>query len=116
MTYGKIENEKLIYAPYRIVLGGMQIFNPTTDHLTQAGYKPVTETPMPEDPAPEGQHYEKTYTDAGDTITQGWTLVENEEAEPSGKTLEERVTDLEAGQAEMDRIFEEVVNSESGIL
>ena len=89
----------------------MQIFNPTADHLTQAGYKPVTETPMPEDPAPDGQHYEPTYTDAGDAITQGWTLVENEEAEPAGRTLEERVTDLEAGWGEMDRIFEEVVNN-----
>lgn len=115
MTYGKIENEKLIYAPYRIVLGGMQIFNPTEDQLTQAGYKPVTKTPMPDD-APEGKHYEPTYSDTGDTITQGWTLVENEEVEPAGKTLEERVTDLETGQAEMDRIFEEVVNSEAGIL
>ena len=114
--YAKLENKTLIPAPHRIVLSGMQIFNPTPDHLTQAGYKPVTEAPMPEDPAPEGQHYEPTYSDSGDTITQGWTLVENEEVEPAGKTLEERVTDLETGQAEMDRIFEGVVNSESGIL
>ena len=113
--YAKIENDTLIPAPHRIVLSGMQIFNPTPDHLTQAGYKPVTETPMPDD-APEGQHYEPTYSDTGDTITQGWTLVEDEEVEPSGKTLEERVTDLETGQAEMDRIFEEVVNSEAGLL
>lgn len=116
MTYAKIENEKLIYAPHRIVLGGMQIFNPTADQIIQAGYKPITETPMPEEPAQEGQHYDPTYTDTGDTITQGWTLVENEEVEPAGKTLEERVTDLETGQAEMDRIFEEVVNSEAGLL
>ena len=114
--YAKLENSTLVIAPRRIILNGMQIFNPTTDHLTQAGYKPVTETPIPEDPAPEGQHYEAQYTDSGDTITQGWTLVENEEVEPAGKTLEERVTDLETGQAEMDRIFEGVVNSESGIL
>ena len=113
--YAKLENETLIPAQHRIVLSGMQIFNPTTDHLTQAGYKPVTETPIPDD-APEGQHYEPTYSDTGDTITQGWTLVENEEVDPAGKTIEQRVTDLEAGQAEMDRIFEEVVNSESGIL
>lgn len=114
--YAKLENETLIPAQHRIVLSGMQIFNPTTDHLTQAGYKLVTETPIPEDPAPEGQHYEALYTDSGDTITQGWTLVDDEETEPAGKTLEERVTDLEAGQAEMDRIFEEVVNSEAGLL
>ena len=112
--YAKLENNTLIPAPHRIVLSGMQIFNPTADQLIQAGYKPITETPMPGD-APDGQHYDPTYTDTGDTITQGWTLVENEEVEPAGKTLEERVTDLETGQAEMDRIFEEVVN-ETGIL
>ena len=113
--YAKLENSTLVIAPRRIILNGMQIFNPTADQLIQAGYKPVTETPMPDD-APDGQHYEPTYSDSGDAITQGWTLVEDEEVEPAGKTLEERITDLEAGQAEMDRIFEEVVNSESGIL
>lgn len=112
---GKITDGILTYPPNRIVLSGMQIFNPTADQLIQAGYKPVTETPMPDD-APNGQHYEAQYTDSGDTITQGWTLVKNEEVEPAGKTLEERVTDLETGQAEMDRIFEEVVNSEAGLL
>ena len=114
--YAKLENNTLIPAPNRIILSGMQIFNPTSEHLTQAGYKPVTETPMPEDPAPEGQHYEASYADSGDTITQSWTLVENEEVEPAGKTIEQRVTDLETGQVEMGRIFEGVVNSESGIL
>lgn len=106
MTYGKIENDTLIPAPHRIVLSGMQIFNPTTDHLTQAGYKPVTETPIPEDPAPDGQHYEPTYSDSGDTITQSWVLMEDEEVEPAGKTLEERITDLEAGQAEITEAIE----------
>ena len=114
--YAKLENGTLNPAPHRIALSGMQIFNPTPDQLTQAGYKPVTETPMPEDPAPDGQHYEPTYSDSGDTITQGWTLVEDEETEPAGRTIEERVTDLETGQAEMDRIFEEVVNGEAGLL
>lgn len=107
---GKIIDGNLTCPPRRIVLKGMQIFNPTEEQLIQAGYKPVTETPMPDD-APEGQHYEPTYTDSGDTITQGWTLVDNEETDPAGKTLEERITDLEAGQAEMDRIFEGVVNN-----
>ena len=92
---GKIINGQLAYPPNRIVLNGMQIFNPTDDQLIRVGYKPITETPMPEDPAPEGQHYEKTYADTGDMITQGWTLVENEEVEPAGKTIEERVTTLE---------------------
>lgn len=51
---GKIIDGVLTYPPNRIVLNGMQIFNPTDDQLIQVGYKTVTETPMPEDPAPEG--------------------------------------------------------------
>ena len=112
---GKITEGILTYPPHRIVINGMQIFNPTEEQLISAGYKPIIETPMPDD-APEGQHYEAQYTDSGDTITQSWTLVENEEVEPAGKTIEERVTDLETGQAEMDRIFEEVVNGEAALL
>ena len=92
---GKITDGILTYPPNRIVLNGMQIFNPTDDQLIQVGYKPITETPMPEEPAPEGQHYEAKYTDDGDTITQNWVLVEDEPAEPAEKTIEERVTTLE---------------------
>lgn len=92
---GKIINGQLTYPPNRIVLNGMQIFNPTDDQLIQVGYKPITETPMPEEPAPEGQHYEAKYTDAGDTITQSWVLIDDEPVEPAGKTIEQRVTVLE---------------------
>lgn len=90
---GKITDGKLTYPPNRIILNGMQIFNPTDEQLMQVGYKPITETPIPEEPAPEGQHYEAVYTD-GDTITQSWVLVEDE-PEPAGKIIEQRVTTLE---------------------
>lgn len=91
---GKIIDGVLTYPPNRIILNGMQIFNPTDDQLIQVGYKPITETPMPEESAPEGQHYEAKYTDAGDTITQSWVLVEDVEEEKP-VTLEQRVTQLE---------------------
>lgn len=91
---GKIIDGKLTYPPHRIVLDGMQIFNPTEEQLLSDGYKTITETPIPEEPAPEGQHYEAQYTDSGSTITQSWILVDDE-TEPSGKTLEQRVTTLE---------------------
>lgn len=107
---GKIIDGVLTYPPHRIVLDGMQIFNPTETQLVSAGYKPIVEIDMPDD-APEGQHYEAQYTDFGDTITQSWVLVDDEPIEPSGKTLEQRVTDLELNQAEMDAFFEEVVNN-----
>lgn len=92
---GKITEGILTYPPNRIVLDGMQIFNPTDDQLMRVGYKPITETPIPEEPAPEGQHYEVQYADSGDTITQSWILVDDEPVDPAGKTIEQRVTTLE---------------------
>ena len=111
---GKIIDGKLTYPPHRIVLDGMQIFNPTETQLISAGYKLIVETDMPDD-APEGQHYESQYTDGETQITQSWVLVDNP-LEDTAKTLEQRVTDLENNQNDMNRIFEEAVNSESGIL
>ena len=108
---GKIIDGKLTYPPHRIVLHGMQILNPTETQLVSAGYKPIVETDMPDD-APEGQHYEAQYTDGETQITQSWVLVEDEPT-PAGKTIEQRVTDLEQEQAQMNTIFEEVVNGGS---
>ena len=111
---GKIIDGILTYPPHKIVLNGMQIFNPTETQLISAGYKPIIETDMPDD-APEGQHYEAQYTDGETQITQSWVLVDNPPADTS-KTLEQRVTDLENNQNDMNRIFEEVVNSETALL
>ena len=91
---GKITDGILAYPPNRIVLSGMQIFNPTDEQLMQVGYKPIIETVMPEDPAPKGQHYEAQHTDSGDTITQSWVLVDDEET-PETETVEQRVSKLE---------------------
>ena len=90
---GKIIDGVLTYPPHRIILDGMQIFNPTETQLMQAGYKPITEAPMPDD-APEGQHYEAQYTDGETQITQSWVLAEDEPT-PAGKSIEQRVTALE---------------------
>ena len=109
---GKIIDGKLTYPPHRIVLDGMLIFNPTETQLISDGYKPIIETDMPDD-APDGQHYEAQYTDSGDTITQSWVLADDKPVDPAGKTIEQRVTDLEQEQAQMNTIFEEVVNGGS---
>ena len=111
---GKIIDGVLTYPPHRIVLDGMQIFNPTEEQLISAGYKPIIETDMPDD-APDGQHYEAQYTDGETQITQSWGVVDNPPADTS-KTLEQRVTDLENNQNDMNKIFEEVVNSETALL
>lgn len=103
---GKIIDGKLTYPPRRIVQDGMQIFNPTEEQLISAGYKTITETDMPEEPAPEGQHYEAMYTDMGGTILQSWTLVEDQE---TGKTLDERVTALEHNQGTLEAALEQAL-------
>lgn len=92
---GKIIDRVLTYPPHRIVLDGMQIFNPTETQLVSAGYKPIAEIDMPDD-APDGQHYEAQYTDEETQITQSWVLVEDEPT-PAGKSIEQRVTALEQG-------------------
>ena len=92
---GKIIDGVLTYPPHRIVLSGMQIFNPTETQLISAEYKPIIETDMPED-APDGQHYEAQYTDGETQIAQSWVLVEDEPT-PAGKSIEQRVTALEQG-------------------
>lgn len=94
MMLGKIIDGNLTYPPHKIVLLGMQIFNPTEEQLIQDGYKPIIETVMPEDPAPDGWHYEAVYTD-GETITQSWVLVEDEAVDPPVNTISQRVADLE---------------------
>lgn len=106
---GKIVDGKLTYPPHRIVLDGMQIFNPTETQLFSAGYKEIQETAMTED-APEGQHYKAQYEDAGEYIVQSWVLVDDEPT-PEGKTIEQRVSALEQDQAQMNAIFEEAVNN-----
>lgn len=90
---GKIIDGILTYPPHKIVLNGMQIFNPTETQLISVGYKLIVETDMPED-APDGQHYEAQYADGETEITQSWVLVEDVEEEKP-VTLEQRVTQLE---------------------
>lgn len=106
---GKIIDGKLTCPPHRIVLDGMQIFNPTEEQLMQSGYKPIVETDMPDD-APEGQHYEVQYTDSGDTITQSWVLVDDEPS-PTGKSIEQRVTALEQNVSRISTAIERGLTS-----
>ena len=55
-------------------------YNPTDEMLAEQGWLLVVETDPPGD-APEGYHYEPTYTEDGGEIVQGWVLVETEYSE-----------------------------------
>lgn len=71
----KLKNGVLSYAPRKIVIDGRTVFNPPDILLKAQGYKELQTTDMPDD-ASENKLYVSSWTDAGDTIQQVWTLVD----------------------------------------
>lgn len=71
--YGKIENEKLTYAPKDIIIDGKRIINPTEDMLSSLGYKTVINTEYPND----DRHYKHSYVENENSITLVW--IDNED-------------------------------------
>ena len=88
----KIINGALSYAPRKIIVEGKTIFNPPEDALKAQGYKELQTTDMPDD-APENKLYVPSWTDAGDTIQQVWTL-----ADVPPKSREELAVELATNQ------------------
>lgn len=77
----KIIDGRIVFAPRKIrrEIDGEQYitYNPTDEMLAEQGWLLVVETDPPGD-APEGYHYEPTYTEEDGEIVQGWVLVETE--------------------------------------
>ena len=71
----KLINGALSYAPKKIIVDGKTIFNPPETLLKEQGYKELQTAEMPDD-ASENKLYVSSWTDAGDTIQQVWTLVD----------------------------------------
>ena len=93
MIYAKLINGSISYAPSRLRLETVTVYNPTPEMLIAVGYKPVRYT----DP-PEVQHgyvavpgWEETETE----IVQMWTV----EEEPD-EISEERAYRILAGEEE----------------
>lgn len=75
--YAKLVNGIIRSAPKRMQYNGNTIINPNPEILLDLGYLPVTYTDMPTD-APEGRHYESSWSQTETGIVQVWNLVENE--------------------------------------
>ena len=73
--YAKLVNGTLRSAPKKVNYNNTTIFNPKEDTLLALGYLPVTYTAMPDD-APDGKHYESSWTETDEEIIQTWTLVD----------------------------------------
>lgn len=78
--YAKLIDGALVYAPRKMntEIGGVSytVFNPPAEMLEADGWLPVVYTDEPE--APEGYHYEATYSEESGEIVQGWELVETD--------------------------------------
>ena len=80
--YAKLVNGTLRSAPKTVNYNGNTILNPPDSVLLGMGYLPVTYTDMPTD-APDGQHYESSWSQNDAEIVQVWELVDNPaESEP----------------------------------
>lgn len=67
-----IKDGYLFPAPRRLVIGSLQIFNPSDEQYIQMGYKPVSESPMPD--VPDGFVAEMIWKESDTEITQLWNL------------------------------------------
>lgn len=88
--YAKLVNNSLRRAPKKVTYGNMTIFNPPDNILSELGYYPVNYVDMPTD-APDGQHYESSWSQGDTEILQVWTLVDD----PEEPTAETTIADLE---------------------
>jgi len=74
MHYAKLISGCPSYAPRRMRVGSVIVYNPTGAQLLAEGYLPVVETPMPETDA---QHYaEPHWVERDGQIVQVWEPVE----------------------------------------
>ena len=70
--FGKLEDNKLIYAPYCIVDGEKHIYTNDPAVMLKYGYKRIIKTAYPEDE----KSYRETYVEDAETITIIWKEVE----------------------------------------
>ena len=96
--YAKLISGALRSAPKKVDYNGKTIFNPTEEILLDMGYLPVTYTDMPTD-APDGQHYESSWSQTDAEIVQVWTLVDNP-AEPEPELSADEALNIIMGVAE----------------
>ena len=101
--YAKLINGCLRHPPKTVTWQGHQVNNPSEDKLADLGYKLVVYTDAPE--APEGKHYESSWTETEESITQTWTLVEDPVYQPEP----DRLAELEAQQERTDAALQELI-------
>lgn len=75
MTYCKLIEGRLVYAPKKITYNNTTVYNPTGEQLAEQGWKPLVIEEMPE--PREGYHFEPEYTETAESIIESWVEVED---------------------------------------
>lgn len=85
MTYAKLNDQSLTYAPSVVQWRGRTVINPSGEKLVELGYKPVRYTEPGE--APEGFAWVPHWEEQAQVIVQVWELEELPPEEPSAEEL-----------------------------
>lgn len=72
MTYAKLTEAGIVFAPRRLRMGGTTVYNPPAELLLELGYKPVIYSEAPE--VGEGFEAAPGWTETEDAIVRTWTL------------------------------------------
>lgn len=75
MTYAKLIDGSIVYAPNPIRHNGLWVGNPPGSVYEAEGYKPVVYTDPPGE-APAGYQWTETWSEGDGNIVQGWVLVQ----------------------------------------
>jgi len=80
-SWGKLENNTLIYAPYDIAYNDVYYSPATNDIYLAAGWKLIVASVPPYSELPEKMKWVKSYIEKDLTIEYNWSLVEMPDAE-----------------------------------
>lgn len=72
--YAKLDGDKLVYAPNKLIIGSEQVFNASEETYKTQGYYPIIKTEPPQ--TTEEYYYIAYYVMENDTIKQQWQAVE----------------------------------------
>lgn len=75
MSYAKLIDDQIQFAPRKLIVGEYTVYNPTPEMLIAEGYKPVRYADPPTEPG-EGYQWSETWSETESEIVQGWVLVE----------------------------------------
>lgn len=89
MNYAKLIDGNIAYSPRHISVGEYVVYNPASEMLTAAGYKPVTYADPPE--VEPGYIAVPGWVETDEAIVQTWTV------EPEGDVSDAEALDILLG-------------------